>query len=112
MAFPKPTIWPGVGDWYRLRGGAPFEVVAVDEDDGTLEVLYVDGTVEEVDLADWRAWDDQRQLSATDASEDWSDSTDIEADEGRFHEGLSDEREIRAWSLDGGLDDIDLFEAT
>ena len=112
MTFPSP----GVGEWYRLQGGASFEVVAVDEDDGTLEVQYVDGTVEEIDLADWRSWGEQRLLTATDPGEDWSDAADVEADEGRFHEGrpyesYGDEREIRTWSLDGGLDGIDLFEA-
>ena len=47
------TQVPGVGAWYRLNGGPPFEVVALDDDDGTIEVQYVDGTLEELDLEDW-----------------------------------------------------------
>ena len=41
----KPTI----GNWYRIHGGDSFEVVAFDEDDGTIELQYFDGTVEEMD---------------------------------------------------------------
>lgn len=107
MAFPNPSV----GDWYRLRGGVPFEVVAVDDDDGTVEVQYVDDTVEEIDLPDWRAWGEQRLLTPADPSEDWSCAADIEADEGRRREHHGEERELRNWSFDGGLDGIDLFEA-
>jgi hypothetical protein len=102
---------PGVGAWFRLNGGAPFEVVAVDDDDGTIEVQYVDGTLEELDREDWKAWCDERVLEATDASEDWSDSADVEADEGRLHvdrysDRYNDDRDLRAGSLDG----IDIFD--
>jgi hypothetical protein len=45
---------PGVGAWYRLRGGPPFEIVALDDDDGTIEVQYIDGTLEEIDREDWQ----------------------------------------------------------
>ena len=109
MAF----LFPDVGDWYRLQGGSPFEVVAVDEDDGTLEVQYVDGTVEEIDLADWRAWTEQRALQATDPSEDWSDAADVEADEGhpQAHADHADEPELWSWLPKRGLDDLDLFDA-
>jgi uncharacterized protein DUF6763 len=99
---------PGVGAWYRLRGGAPFEIVALDDDDGTIEVQYIDGTLEELDLEDWKSWCDERTLESADPSEDWSDSADVEADEGhsrfdRYGEGT----DLRA----GALDDIDLFDA-
>src|SRR5262245_41232301 len=50
MAAPQPSI----GDWYRQKeGGALFEVVAYDDDDGTIEIQYFDGTVEEMDIEDW-----------------------------------------------------------
>ena len=55
MATPQP----GIGDWYRLNDGALFEVVALDDDDGTIEIQYFDGTVEEMDIEDWEAqWED------------------------------------------------------
>ena len=102
------TLNPGVGAWFRLNGGVPFEVVAVDDDDGTIEVQYVDGTLEELDREDWKSWCDENELEATDASEDWSDSADVEADEGRPHsDRYGDDRDLRAGSLDG----IDIFDA-
>ncbi len=57
-------------------------MVALDDDDGTIEVQYVDGTLEELDREDWKCWCDERTLEAADPSEDWSDSADVEADEG------------------------------
>ena len=89
---------PGVGAWYRLNGGPPFEVVALDEHDGTIEVQYVDGTLEELDLEDWKSWCDEHSLEAADAGEDWSDSADVEADEG--HSGSF----VRATTMTSGPD--------
>jgi hypothetical protein len=101
------TQVPGVGAWYRLNGGPPFEVVALDDDDGTIEVQYVDGTLEELDLEDWKSWSDEHRLEAAEAGEDWSDSADVEADEGHARFGLQDDNnDLRA----GSLDDIDLFD--
>ncbi len=54
-----------IGEWYRARGGELLEVVAIDEDDGTIEVQYFDGTVEELDLADWQAQRTARAKSKT-----------------------------------------------
>ena len=34
----KPTI----GNWYRIQGGDSFEVVAYDDDDGTIELIATD----------------------------------------------------------------------
>jgi hypothetical protein len=100
---------PGVGAWYRLNGGTPFEVVALDEDDGTIEVQYADGTLEELDLEDWRSWCDERMLEAADPSEDWSDSAEVETDESHAAFGrYSDGTDLRASSLD----DIDIFDAS
>jgi hypothetical protein len=65
---------PRVGDWYRTPGGVPFEVVAVDEDDGTVEIQYFDATVEEMDLDTWKAL----ILEAIEPPEDWSGALDIE----------------------------------
>lgn len=104
MAGPQP----GIGDWYRLSGGELFEVVALDEDDGTIEIQYFDGTVEEMDVEDWDAQWDDGVLEAAEAPEDWSGSVDVEAtdDQGRGAESSGEDRDLRAGSLDG----IDLFE--
>jgi hypothetical protein len=105
MATPQPAI----GDWYRLSGGALFEVVALDDDDGTIEIQYFDGTVEEMDIEDWETQCEDGALEAAEAPEDWSGSVDVEAaDEGRSSgsDSLGEDRDLRAGSLDG----IDLFE--
>ena len=106
MAAPQP----GIGDWYRLNGGALFEVVARDDDDGTVEIQYFDGTVEEMDIEDWEAQWDEGALESAEAPEDWSGSVDVENSDnevrGNGADSLNDDRELRATSLDG----IDLFE--
>ena len=105
MAAPQP----GIGDWYRLHGGALFEVVAHDDDDGTIEIQYFDGTVEEMDIEDWEAQWDEGALESAEAPEDWSGSVDVEStdDDARgSSDSLSEERDLRASSLDG----IDLFD--
>ena len=103
------TQQPGIGDWYRLNGGALFEVVALDDDDGTIEIQYFDGTVEEMDIEDWVAQWDEGMLESAEAPEDWSGSVDVENSDDTVRGGgadLNDDRDLRASSLDG----IDLFE--
>ena len=70
---------PSIGNWYRLSGGELFEVVAIDDDDGTIDIQYFDGTVEEMDREDWETqWEDSA-LEAAEAPEDWTGSVDVEA---------------------------------
>src|SRR5437764_5304624 len=94
MATPQPAI----GDWYRLNGGALFEVVALDDDDGTIEIQYFDGTVEEMDIEDWDAQWEDGALEPAEAREGWSGSVDMEAsaNEGRRSDSLGEERELPA----------------
>ncbi len=103
MTAPQPYI----GDWYRASGEL-FEVVALDDDDGTIEIQYFDGTVEEMDVEDWKAQWDEGVLEAAEAPEDWSGSVDVEPGDGdsRGSEPLAEDRDLRASPLDG----IDLFE--
>jgi hypothetical protein len=102
------TPHPSIGDWYRLNGGDSFEIVAVDEDDGTIDIQYFDGTLEEMDLEDWEAHWSDGALEVAEAPEDWSGSVDIERGdvEGRGSEPFGEDRDLRA----SGLDGIDLFE--
>jgi hypothetical protein len=99
---------PDIGEWYRIRGGDLLEVVAIDEDDGTIEVQHFDGTVEEMDLIDWEAQRAKGEIEEADAPEDWSGSVDVEGDEDTIapNSGLDGEQRLA-----GGLDDLDLFEA-
>lgn len=105
MAIPQPDI----GNWYRIAGGgALFEVVAVDEDDGTIEIQYFDGTVEEMDVEDWKMQWEDGALETAEAPEDWTGSVDVEPEEenARAADPYEGERDLRA----SGLDNIDLFE--
>ena len=74
MSAPQPTI----GQWYRISG-KEFEVVAMDDDDGTIEIQYFDGTVEEMDIEDWESQWDEGGLEAAEPPEDWSGSVDVES---------------------------------
>jgi len=96
---------PGIGEWYRANGGALFEVVAIDDDDGTIELQYFDGTLEEMDVEDWEAQWEEGTIEAAEPPEDWSGSVDVDPDEGGSRLD-SEERDLRA----GGLEGIDLFE--
>jgi len=105
MASPQPNV----GSWYRLEGGELFEVVAIDDDDATVEIQYFDGTVEEMDLDEWNAHCDERALQAADPPEDWSGSVDVEPEEeGARPDPYSEDRDRHASSLDG----LDIFDAS
>jgi len=99
---------PSIGEWYRHVGGDSFEVVAFDEDDGTIEIQYFDGTVEEMDTEDWESQWADRTLETAEPPEDWTGSVDVESfDDSSTGADLSgDEGGMRA----SGLDGIDLFE--
>ena len=104
-----PAPQPEIGDWYRMRGtGSLFEVVAADLDDGTIEIQYFDGTVEEMDTEDWESQWADRALEAAEQPEDWTGSVDVESsDDSATGSDISgDETMLRASPLDG----IDLFE--
>jgi hypothetical protein len=101
---------PVIGSWYRIRGSESFEVVAFDEDDGTIELQYFDGTVEEMDLEDWQAEQESGALEGVEAPEDWTGSVDVDPEQDDQRETLGyvedDDRRQRAGKLEG----LDLFE--
>jgi hypothetical protein len=85
-----------------------FEVIAVDEADGTVEVQYFDGTLEEMELDDWLAQSASGAIVAAEAPEDFRgslDSEDEEKSEGGY-DPRTDERRLNA----GSSEDLDLFE--
>jgi Family of unknown function (DUF6763) len=102
MTSPKPSV----GNWYQLEGER-FEVVAIDDDDATIEIQYFDGTVEEMDFEDWEAHCEDKAVEQVDAPEDWSGSVDVDPDEEQPSNPRSAEPDLQALSLDG----LDLFEA-
>ena len=47
------VAFPVIGKWFRRPNGVLFEVVAVDEQDGTIEIQYFDGNIDEFELEAW-----------------------------------------------------------
>jgi hypothetical protein len=104
MSVPQPAI----GEWYRQHGEQLFEVVAIDEDAGTIEVQYFDGTVEELEFEDWKEQWKSGALEPAEAPEDWSGSVDVDTDEESLSslDSIDADRRMNA----GSLEDLDLFE--
>jgi hypothetical protein len=75
MAMQNPA--PVVGNWYARPGGDSFEIVAFDRDDGTLEIQYFDGTIEEMDIEDWG----EERIVRAEPPEDWTGSVDVEPED-------------------------------
>ena len=68
---------PQIGDWYVNDEGVNLEVVAIDPEEGTVEVQFFDGTVEEYDAETWR----DLNLVPGEPPEDWSGSLDLSRDD-------------------------------
>jgi hypothetical protein len=98
---------PEIGSWYSLRGGERFEVVAIDEDDGTIEIQTYDGTVEEMDMEDWEAQSASGEIEGADAPEDWSGSVDVddEDDSPSPNSGYEGDSQLSA-----GYEGLDIFD--
>jgi len=92
------------------RRGRCFEVVALDDDDGTIEIQYFDGTVEEMDIEDWEDAVEDGALEAARSPRGLERLGRRRAHGRRPRLGASDslaeDQGLRAGSLDG----IDLFE--
>jgi hypothetical protein len=73
MAFQYPVI----GQWFRRPNGTLFEVVAIDEEDMTVEIQQFDGTIDEIDLERWP----DLFLTEVSAPEDWSGSVDMDPED-------------------------------
>jgi len=90
---------PVVGEWYRGVTNELFEVVAIDDEDETIEIQYFDGTVAEMDFDAWNEQLLDRMLDAAEAPEDWSGAVDVEAED--LDRGFEDN--VRTpWSIPDG----------
>ncbi|MBM4197464.1 MAG: hypothetical protein FJ197_10305 [Gammaproteobacteria bacterium] len=79
-------ITPVINKWYKHENGDLFEIVALDSEDGTIEVQYFDGTIEQLDFDTW----EEMQIEEAEPPEDWSGSVDIDDED---LEDLEDEPE-------------------
>ena len=68
---------PRIGDWYQSVGSDDFEIVAIDEEEATLEIQYFDGSVEEIDFDSWY----EMEIQPIEPPEDWSGSMDVERED-------------------------------
>jgi hypothetical protein len=105
---------PRVGRWYRrLDDEQLFKVVAIDEDDGLIEIKTVDGEIEELDSTEWVELD----LETSEPPEDYVDpdadeveEEDEDSDEddrparGGARDDWDDEDEDEDWDDDGDDD--------
>lgn len=73
---------PVVGAFYEDEDGRTFEVIAFDENDGTVEIQYGDGAPEEIDLDDWYGMDLERQESDEEGEDDLDEPDDSSAPAG------------------------------
>lgn len=65
---------PIVGNWYMHRDkGQRFQVVALDETGGAVEIQHFDGDLEEVDLEAWYTLD----VETSEEPENWGGVLDI-----------------------------------
>ena len=74
MAFAVSRDYePVPGQWYEnLEEEESFRVLSVDEDSELLEIEYLDGDIEEIDLETWHEMD----LERIEEPEGWSESDD------------------------------------
>lgn len=79
------VIYPQVGSWYRRLDGRLFEVVAVDDEELTVELQDFDGTIGEVDFDRWHGMELERAA----APEDYSGPLDLDRPELRELRGVA-----------------------
>ena len=87
---------PVPGQWYEnLEDEESFRVLTVDEDSELVEIEYLDGEIEEIDLETWHEMD----LEQTDEPEGWAKSDEDEDEE--------EEEDDDDWDEDEDEDDED-----
>src|SRR5262245_46850890 len=94
---------PVPGKWYENKEEEEtFRVLSVDEDDELVEIEYLDGEIEELDLDTWHELD----LEPTEEPEGWSDDADDD-EEDEDDEDFDDEDEDEDDDDDDDEDDED-----
>ena len=96
---------PVAGQWYEnLEEEESFRVLTVDEDSELVEIEYLDGDIEEIDLETWREMD----LERIEEPEGWSESDDEETeDDEDWDEEDEDEDDDDDWDEDEDEDEAD-----
>ncbi len=104
---------PVPGQWYEnLEDEESFRVLTVDEDSELVEIEYLDGEIEEIDLETWHEMDleqtgepegwaeseedeeeDEEEEDEEDDDDDWDEDEDDEDDDDDWDEDEEDERD-------------------
>jgi hypothetical protein len=93
---------PVPGQWYEnLEDEESFRVLTVDEDSELVEIEYLDGEIEEIDLETWHEMD----LEQTDEPEGWAESDEDEDEEEEEEEEEEDDEDD--WDEDEDDEDED-----
>ena len=96
---------PVAGQWYEnIDESESFRVLSVDEDSELIEIEYLDGDIEELDLDTWREFD----LDKIDQPEGWSAPEEEEDEEEKKTD--KDEEDEEDWDEDDDEDDEDWDE--
>ena len=98
---------PVPGQWYEnVEEEESFRVLRVDEDSERLEIEYLDGDIEEIDLETWREMD----LERIEEPEGWSESDDDEAeDDEDWDEDEEEDEDDDDWDEDEVDDERDEY---
>jgi len=95
---------PVKGQWYEnAEDDETFRVLSVDEDSELVEIEYLDGDIEELDLEEWRELD----LELIEEPEGWSDEDEDEDWDEEDEEEEEDDEDDDWDEDDDDLDDDD-----
>jgi hypothetical protein len=88
---------PVKGQWYEnAEDDETFRVLSVDEDSELVEIEYLDGDIEELDLEEWRELD----LELIDEPEGWSDEDEDDDEDWEEEEEEEDDEDEDDWDED------------
>src|SRR5689334_25368913 len=104
LEFVSREYAPVPGKWFENKEEEEtFRVLSVDEDDELVEIEYLDGEIEELDLDTWHELD----LEPTEEPEGWSDDADDDEEE---DEEFDDEEEDEDEDDDDDDEDDDEYD--
>ena len=96
---------PVKGQWYQnVEEDETFRVLSVDEDAELVEIEYLDGDIEEIDIEAWHEMD----LEMIAEPEGWSDADEDEDEEEEEEEDEDEDDDDDDWDDDDDEDDEDL----
>ena len=94
---------PVPSQWYEnVEEEESFRVLSVNEDSELIEIEYLDGDIEEIDLETWHEMD----LERIEEPEGWSESDDEDAEEDE-DEDEEDDEDDDDWDDDEDEDEVD-----